>query len=61
MQEKKSILAKVVLDLLEGIKYTKYTKLEDDDLCGYNSQHDGYKNGRTEDLLKMMETKRFAW
>ena len=57
MQEKKSILAKVVLDLLEGIEYTKYTNLEDDDLIGYISQHDGYKHDRTQGLWKMMETK----
>ena len=61
MQEEKSVLAKVVLDLLEGIEYTKYTKLEDDDFIGYNTEHEKYKNVVTQDLWKMMEKKCFAW
>ena len=35
----------------------KYTKLEDDDLFGYNSQHERYKHVRTQHLWKMMEKK----
>ena len=57
MQEEKSILAKIVLDLLEGIEYTKYTELEDDELIFYTSQHERYKHVRTQDLCEIMGNK----
>jgi hypothetical protein len=60
MQEEKTILVKTVLDLLEEIEYTKYTKLKDDDLICYTSQRDRYKHVRTQDLWKIMGKKCFA-
>jgi len=60
MQEEKSILAKILLHLLEGVEYNKYTKLENDDLICYTSQHDRYTHVRTQDMWKMMGKILFA-
>jgi len=57
----KTVLQAVTLYFPNSRK--KYTKLEDDDLLEYISQHDSYKHVRTQDLWKMIEKKKkgFAW
>ena len=58
MYVKKKVLEAVTLYFRNSRK--KYTKLEDDELMDYISQHEKYKHVRTQDLCKMMEKRRFC-